>query len=413
MSSGLSGRLFLLGVFALVLAGCEQREKSTTSNTGEKPKQSDSAPARAAAVTFLALEVPVKPQVTPEFVARGKQLYDQNCAVCHGAKGDGKGDAAAFLLPKPRDFVTANYRLRSTLNTQLPTDEDLFRSISLGMPGTPMPPWRHILNDSDRWALVEFVKTFSPKFKEPEKPEVVDLGKPPGNSKEAIAEGKTLFTAMGCVACHGEGGRGDGPNAAALVNDMEQKIVPRDFAKPGQFKSGYARKEIVRAMLTGFNGTPMLGYANILSNDQPWKVAQFIETLVQPERSIVDQPSKNFNVREDLGDADVKIKVIERAWQYDPNIIRVKKGQIIEVTFEPTDNGLGVGHGFAVSGYDEVAFLNGAMVGVPKKTKFRADRAGEFTFYCSTQCSTDKLHPMMNGTLIVEDSGEKKTASLK
>ena len=51
----------------------------------------------------------------------------------------------------------------------------------------------------------------------------------------------------------------------------------------------------------------------------------------------------------------------------------------MEVTFEPTDNGLGVGHGFAISGYDETVFLNGAMVGAPKTVKFRADRAGKFT----------------------------------
>ena len=90
--------------------------------------------------------------------------------------------------------------------------------------------------------------------------------------------------------------------------------------------------------------------------------------------------------------------------------IRVKKGQIVEVTLEPTDNGLGAGHGFAISSYDEVAFINGAMVGAPKSVKFRADKAGRFTFYCATQCSTDKLHPLMNGTLIVEDKSTQ-TAS--
>jgi nitrous oxide reductase len=100
----------------------------------------------------------------------------------------------------------------------------------------------------------------------------------------------------------------------------------------------------------------------------------------------------------------VRIKLTERAWTYDPAIIRVKKGQVVEVTFEPTDNGLGVGHGFAISSYDEVAFINGVMVGAPKTVKFRADRAGKFIYYCATQCSTEKLHPLMNGTLIVEDS---------
>ena len=62
----------------------------------------------------------------------------------------------------------------------------------------------------------------------------------------------------------------------------------------------------------------------------------------------------------------MRIKVTERAWKYDPNVIRVKKGQIVEITFVPTDNGLGVGHRFAISSYDECVFLNGAMVGAPK-----------------------------------------------
>ena len=107
----------------------------------------------------------------------------------------------------------------------------------------------------------------------------------------------------------------------------------------------------------------------------------------------------------------MRIKLTERAWRYDPEIIRVKKGQVVEITFEPTDNGLGVGHGFAISSYDEMVFLNGVMAGTPRTVKFRADRAGKFTYYCSTQCSTEKLHPLMNGTLIVEDTSPKQTAS--
>ncbi len=82
----------------------------------------------------------------------------------------------------------------------------------------------------------------------------------------------------------------------------------------------------------------------------------------------------------------------------------------MEITFEPTDNGLGAGHGFAISSYDEAAFVNGAMVGAPKTVKFRADRVGRFTYYCATQCSTEKLHPLMNGTLIVEENKPTQTA---
>ena len=74
---------------------------------------------------------------------------------------------------------------------------------------------------------------------------------------------------------------------------------------------------------------------------------------------------------------------------------------MVRIEFQPTDNGLGVGHGFAVDGYDQSTFINGAMVQRPKSVTFRADRAGTFTFYCATQCSTGPLHPHMNGQFIV------------
>ena len=399
-----------LAGFVFLVTGCKPAADRLGTSPQAKPAISASAPATVK-VTFSDLPVPPKPEVTPQFLEHGKSVYGQNCAACHGVKGDGNGDAAAFLLPKPRDFVQANYRLRSTRSGQLPTDVDLFRGVSLGLPGTPMPAWKHILSEDDRWAVVEYLKTFSPRFADTnEQPRaVVNLGTPPARNEAALAEGKALYTKMACISCHGESGRGDGSSAVSLVDDSQRKITPRDFARPGLFKSGYSTKDIVRSILTGFNGTPMLGFHGAIPEQDAWKVAYYVETMAKPAApAAVARVSQNFLVREQLGEPDVRIRLTERAWKYDPEIIRVKKGQIVEVTFEPTDNGLGVGHGFAISSYDEAVFLNGAMVGTPKTAKFRADRAGKFIFYCSTQCSTEKLHPLMNGTLIVE--GETRRA---
>lgn len=394
----------------LIAAGCSE-QKSNNQKPATTPK-ADGATAKpaAAAVTFSDFPVPAKPQVTPEFVAHGKELYLKNCAACHGEKGDGHGICSAFLLPQPRDFTHAQFRLRSTATGNLPTDEDLFRAVSLGLSGTPMPPWRGMMNETDRWAVIEFVKTFSPRFAKNEDRKTVDLGTAPERNDASIAAGKVLYAKMSCASCHGDKGQGDGPSAFSLKDDAGNKIAARDFSKPTGFKAGYATKEIVRGFLTGFNGTPMPSFESSLSKDDAWKLAYYVETLVKTPTTPIARASQNFLHREQLGEPDVKIKLTERAWQYDPKEIHVKKGQVVEVTFEPTDNGLGVGHGFAISSYDESAFINGAMVGVPKVAKFRADRAGRFTFYCATQCSTDKLHPLMNGTLIVDD--EPKTASL-
>jgi mono/diheme cytochrome c family protein len=401
----------MIAGLALGCSACKQAQDS--------PGASSAAPAQSAevsAVTFSDYPVPPKPGSEAQLLEHGKAVYQQNCVACHGEEGDGNGPAAAFLLPKPRNFVEAKFRLRSTSGGELPTDVDLFRSVSLGMPGTPMPPWKHVLSDEDRWAVVEYVKSFSPRFADTNRAAktVVSLGTPPSRDQAAVAQGKVLFAKMNCISCHGESGHGDGPSAATLLDDSQTKIKPRDFSKPGLFKSGYSSKEIVRTILTGFNGTPMVGFHGTLSEEDAWKLAYYVETFVKPAApGLLVRASRNFLVREPLGEPDVKIKVRERAWKYDPEVIRVKKGQIVEITFEPTDNGLGVGHGLAISSYDEAVFLNGVMAGAPKSVKFRADRAGKFTYYCSTQCSTEKLHPLMNGTLVVEESSTKQTASLE
>lgn len=393
----------------LVAAGCSEQKANEPKPTADAKAPVTAAQPAATTVTFSDFPVPAKPEVTTTFVEHGKEVYSKNCAACHGEKGDGHGLCSAFLLPQPRDFTHAQFRLRSTSTGNLPTDEDLFRAVSLGLAGTPMPPWRGMLSESDRWAVVEYVKTFSPRFTKSEDRKLIDLGQPPQRNDAAVAQGKALYAKMSCATCHGEKGQGDGPSAFSLKDDSGNKIAARDFSKPTGFKAGYATKEIVRGFLTGFNGTPMPSFETSLSKDEAWKLAYYVETLVKTPTTPVARVSQNFLQREQLGEPDVKVKLTERAWHYEPNEIHVKKGQIVEVTFEPTDNGLGVGHGFAISSYDESAFINGAMVGVPKTVKFRADRAGRFIFYCATQCSTDKLHPLMNGTLIVDD--EINTAS--
>src|SRR5262249_57497199 len=73
-------------------------------------------------------------------VAKGKQIYDANCVQCHGASGKGDGYGAPFLVPPPRDFTAGQFKFRTTASGQLPTDDDLFRTISRGASGTGMPP---------------------------------------------------------------------------------------------------------------------------------------------------------------------------------------------------------------------------------------------------------------------------------
>src|ERR1700682_5250601 len=62
----------------------------------------------------------------------GKLNYRRYCIGCHGPAGDGNGENAPWIDPKPRDFTLAVFKCRSTPTGSLPTDQDLYQSISRG-----------------------------------------------------------------------------------------------------------------------------------------------------------------------------------------------------------------------------------------------------------------------------------------
>ena len=87
-----------------------------------------------------------------DLIVRGETLYQQQCAICHGEKGDGQGTFAYLMNPRPRNFLTGKFKLTTTENL-VPTNGDLLKTIRRGMPGSAMPPWDH-LSQADLTALV-------------------------------------------------------------------------------------------------------------------------------------------------------------------------------------------------------------------------------------------------------------------
>ena len=84
-------------------------------------------------------------------LAAGKTLYVANCAPCHGTKGKGDGPASAALNPKPADHSSAR--------VQSETDGSLYWKLSTGR--NPMPSYKTILTDNQRWELVNYIRTLA------------------------------------------------------------------------------------------------------------------------------------------------------------------------------------------------------------------------------------------------------------
>jgi cytochrome c oxidase cbb3-type subunit 2 len=122
--------------------------------------------ARAGAIGLLAsalgLGFAVAASGQPD-TAAGARVFRDNCAVCHGATGDGQGMAAHHFKSPPRDLTRGRFKFRSTASGQIPTDADLVRTIVRGVPSTGMVPQDHLSDDEVR-AVVAFVKSLSPRF---------------------------------------------------------------------------------------------------------------------------------------------------------------------------------------------------------------------------------------------------------
>jgi len=209
--------------------------------------------------------------------AAGKAVYERKCAGCHGDKGDGKGPAAELLSPKPRDFTAGLYKVRTTAN-KVPTDQDIFRIITDGMPGTSMPSWA-VLPEKDRWNLVAYIKAFAAeKFKEG--PKKLELPKDVASSSASIKRGKEMFEAIECHKCHGTEGRADGPSRAELKDEWGNPVPPANLTKPWTFRGGAGRTEIATRLANGVLGTPMPAFLDSVEKPEDiWHLTNFIRSL--------------------------------------------------------------------------------------------------------------------------------------
>jgi len=216
---------------------------------------------------------------TEEQRAEGKKLYDKFCSQCHGLSGDGEGVAAAYVLPKPRDFTAGKYKIRMTPSGALPTHDDLKSIIRLGMPYSTMPAWPNF-TETELDDIVYYLKTFSEDFADPEYvTESISIPEPPEITPESIEKGRGVYEEIGCIRCHGDQARGDGMSAPTLQDDWGNYLKIADLTKRWTFRGGPTRTDIFRAFSTGLNGTPMPSYFDSLEEADRWDLVDYIYSL--------------------------------------------------------------------------------------------------------------------------------------
>ena len=223
------------------------------------------------------------PRVNPPSLP-GWELYVRHCLACHGARGDGRGPAAAWSWMRPRDFTHGEYAWRTSAVGQPPSDDDVRATIRWGAPGTSMPAFGDVLSADDIERVRVVIAAFAPPTGAPHAPLATSATPPP----PAPVRGAILWKSLGCVGCHGASGEGDGPSAATLAiapYDLTRELLhrPRAPSRPGDDTA--LRTAAMISIATGMTGTPMPGYDGAAPPADLWAVADYVVELGRTARA--------------------------------------------------------------------------------------------------------------------------------
>jgi cytochrome c oxidase cbb3-type subunit I/II len=266
----------------------------------------DFAPTRVSA----GMALNPSPETKDELLSLGKSVYERRCVGCHGAKGDGNGPSAVFLNPRPRDFTRGIFKFRSTPGKDsLPTDADLFITVTHGLWGTAMPTWQ-VISERERAAVIQYIKTFSDRWqKENVEPPITVPPEPPV-TQASIENGKTIFHGKAiCFMCHGAEGKGDGILAAGLKDVWGHPDRPANFTLAaglhGGVKLGHDGGHIFKTIMTGIGGTPMPPFQGQLKAEEVWDVVHYVQSL-REEAHMAELAAAGLK-KSDEGDARARI----------------------------------------------------------------------------------------------------------
>ena len=291
-----------------------------------------------------------------EMIEAGKRVYFTKCVWCHGVDGAGDGPAADRLWPRPRNFNQGTFKIRHTASGELPLfdakkpvpgQNDLFETVTHGLPGSAMPSWEGILTEEQRLQVLSFVtsqlvkdRKFDDKATETQTVLQLDSLKPIPATKESIEKGAQLVVDKKCVECHGTDGRGDG-NAFNLKDDWGFPIQPANWHKCWNFRGSrqdpYNVKNIFRTFSTGVNGTPMPSFADNTTVEERWHIANFVNSLCErghdgkeplPIDPLTDKPKINFVIPSGFVKDEISDDPENEAWKKRERRLVAMGGQI-------------------------------------------------------------------------------------
>ena len=181
--------------------------------------------------------------IAPPSARVGRAVYVENCAPCHGETGDGDGPSAPGLNAQPAVFSDP-----ATVWGQQPAE--LFFTTKYGRMQAMMPPWSQSLDDETIWNAVAYAWSLH-------------------TTEGEVAGGEALYVAS-CAACHGDAGKGDGPDGADVVTDFSDQQYAV-FNSQAALDAGWTQVHAdVGADFSSADRASVLEYVRTFSQTPPW-----------------------------------------------------------------------------------------------------------------------------------------------
>lgn len=237
-------------------------------------------------------------------LTQGARAYELYCRACHGDKGDGKGPSSKGLRPPPRDFTLGVFKFGAVPAGTLPRDDDLERIVRSGLHGTAMLAWDGV-PQTQLQEIIQFVKTFSPRWKDEEPGEKIVLTEDSWKGREAdgIARGRKVYHGLArCQNCHpayaskafvyeatkeltGTGAtdsRQDPYGSELKDSDFGVKLLPPDFTHTElrSIRDDHQIEDLYRVIASGVGGTAMPTWHGSLPEEDIWSIVHFVSSLV-------------------------------------------------------------------------------------------------------------------------------------
>ena len=205
---------------------------------------------------------------------RGKRVFLQRCAHCHGLAGDGTGWDGQYLNPQP-----ANFHGMAGMQMSQQGQAEHLAKVTFGIQDTAMPTWGEVLPVSERWDVIKYLMATymagNPVTQSSYGDGAVAASFVTVSRANWLGEGHVISATHGadlyltyCATCHGADGQGEGPGTEGNAS-----------GSPAPFPTSMGESYILWRVWEGIPESMMPPFDWLLSESDMWDIVTHVQQM--------------------------------------------------------------------------------------------------------------------------------------